>query len=107
MVERSSSRHPWRPGRAGTAKRIGVPTRPPGGGRTMNVFMTLLRERIRRDRWQLLVWIVGTALLAYVTYVGVSESYGTQRDREALLATAIANPVIMLFRGLPSGAVLH
>ncbi|WP_314504297.1 polyketide antibiotic transporter [uncultured Microbacterium sp.] len=70
----------------------------------MNVFSTLLRQRLRRDRWQLLMWILGTALLAYVTYVGVSESYGTQQDREALLATAIANPVIMLFRGLPSGA---
>ena len=31
-------------------------------------------------------------------------SYGTQQDRQALLATAIANPVILLFRGLPSGA---
>jgi ABC-2 type transport system permease protein len=70
----------------------------------MSAFSTLLRERIRRDRWQLLLWIVGTALLAYLTYVGVSQSYGTQQDREALLATAIANPVIMLFRGLPSGA---
>lgn len=70
----------------------------------MSVFGTLLRERIRRDRWQLLLWIVGTALLAYLTYVGVTQSYGTQQDREALLATAIANPVIMLFRGLPSGA---
>ena len=70
----------------------------------MSVFSTLLRQRLRRDRWQLLMWILGTALLAYVTYVGVSESYGTQQDREALLATAIANPVIMLFRGLPSGA---
>ncbi len=70
----------------------------------MNAFATLLRERIRRDRWQLLMWIVGTALLAYLTYVGVTQSYGTQQDREALLATAIANPVIMLFRGLPSGA---
>ncbi len=70
----------------------------------MRVFTTLLRERFRRDRWQLLLWIVGTALLAYVTYIGVSQSYGTQQDRQALLATAIANPVIMLFRGLPSGA---
>ena len=70
----------------------------------MSVFATLLRERLRRDRWQLLIWILGTAVLAYVTYVGVSDSYGTQQDRAALLATAIANPVIMLFRGLPSGA---
>ena len=70
----------------------------------MNAFAILLRQRIRRDRWQLLMWIVGTALLAYVTYVGVTDSYGTQQDRQALLATAIANPVILLFRGLPSGA---
>ena len=70
----------------------------------MSVFSTLLRQRLRRDRWQLPMWILGTALLAYVTYIGVSESYGTQQDRQALLATAIANPVIMLFRGLPSGA---
>ena len=70
----------------------------------MNVFPILLGERIRRDRWQLLMWIVGTALLAYTTYVGVTDTYGTEQDRRALLATAIANPVIMLFRGLPSGA---
>lgn len=70
----------------------------------MSGLTTLLRERLRRDRWQLLMWIVGTALLAYTTYVGVSQSYGTQDDRRSLLATAIANPVIMLFRGLPSSA---
>ncbi|MET0783713.1 MAG: polyketide antibiotic transporter [Leifsonia flava] len=70
----------------------------------MRAFATLLRQRVRRDRWQLLMWIVGTALLAYLTYVGVSDSYGTLQDRQALLATAMANPVIMLFRGLPSGA---
>jgi ABC-2 type transport system permease protein len=70
----------------------------------MSAFGILLNERIRRDRWQLLMWIVGTALLAYVTYVGVSGSYGTLQDRQILLATAAANPVIMLFRGLPSGA---
>lgn len=64
----------------------------------------LLRQRLRRDWVQLLLWIVGTALLAYVTYVGVTQSYGTEQARASLLAAAIANPVILLFRGLPSGA---
>jgi len=64
----------------------------------------LLAQRVRRDRWQLLMWIIGTALLAWSTYVGVRESFGTQHDRESLLATALANPVVMLFRGLPSGS---
>lgn len=67
-------------------------------------FWALLRLRIRRDRWQVPAWAVGTALLAYLSYVGVTQSYGTEDDRAGLLATAIANPVIMLFRGLPSGA---
>ena len=68
------------------------------------MFATLVRQRIRRDRWQLLMWIAGTGLLAYVTHAAVTDTYGTQDDRRALLATAVANPVIMLFRGLPSGA---
>ncbi len=65
---------------------------------------TLWAQRIRRDWRQLLMWTVGTGLLAYLAYVGVSQSYGTEQDRVSLLAAAVANPVILLFRGLPSGA---
>lgn len=64
----------------------------------------LLAQRLRRDRWQLVLWIGGTALLAASTYAGVRDSYGTLADRELLLATVMANPVILLFRGLPSGS---
>jgi ABC-2 type transport system permease protein len=70
----------------------------------MSRFSALLGERLRRDRVQLLLWVVGTALLAYLSFVGVAESYGTEEDRTSLLAAALANPVILLFRGLPSGA---
>ncbi len=70
----------------------------------MRELAPLLRQRMRRDWRQLLGWTIGTALLAYFSYVGVAQSYCTQQDRESLLAAAIANPVILLFRGLPSGA---
>lgn len=63
----------------------------------------LLRQRIRRDRLQVPLWIVGTALMALAGYAGVSQSYATLADRQNLLAAALANPVILLFRGLPSG----
>lgn len=63
----------------------------------------LLGQRVRRDRVQLTMWIVGTAALAYLSYVGVAESFGSEQERAALIATALANPVILLFRGLPSG----
>ncbi len=64
----------------------------------------LLAHRLRRDRWQLVLWIGGTALLAYAAYSGVTGSFGTEQDRRSLLAAALANPVILMFRGLPSGA---
>jgi ABC-2 type transport system permease protein len=69
----------------------------------MSTLGPLLRQRIRRDWRQVLLWSVGTALLAYLAYVGVAQSYGTEQDRISMLAAAIANPVILLFRGLPSG----
>lgn len=69
----------------------------------MNGLAPLLRQRMRRDWKQLLMWVIGTALLAYLSYAGVSQSYSTLEDRQNVLAAAIANPVILLFRGLPSG----
>ncbi|WP_438354423.1 ABC transporter permease [Microbacterium sp. CJ88] len=69
----------------------------------MSGFGALLAQRLRRDRVQVPMWAVGTALLALLTYVGVHQSFGTAADRMALLATAAANPVVLLFRGLPSG----
>ncbi|MDW4572129.1 polyketide antibiotic transporter [Microbacterium sp. M3] len=69
----------------------------------MSRFVALLGQRARRDAVQVLLWAVGTALLAYASYVGVADAYGTPQDRTSLLAAALANPVILLFRGLPSG----
>lgn len=64
----------------------------------------LLRQRVRRDAVQLVLWIGGTAALAGAGFAGVQGSYGDEQERAALLATVMANPVILLFRGLPSGA---
>ncbi|MEV8267865.1 polyketide antibiotic transporter [Microbacterium sp. NPDC076911] len=64
----------------------------------------LLAQRARRDGRQLSMWVVGTAAMAGLGYVGVVSSFATEQERAALLAAALANPVILLFRGLPSGA---
>jgi ABC-2 type transport system permease protein len=69
----------------------------------MTAFGVLLRQRLRRDRLQLTLWIVGTALMAFAGYAGVTQSYATLADRQNILAAALANPVILIFRGLPSG----
>lgn len=64
----------------------------------------LLRQRLRRDRVQLPLWILGTTALAASAVGGVSESFAGSADRATLLATVMANPVILMFRGLPSGS---
>lgn len=69
----------------------------------MSAFALLLRQRMRRDRLQLTLWILGTAAMAFAGYAGVSQSYSTLADRQSILAAALANPVILMFRGLPSG----
>jgi ABC-2 type transport system permease protein len=70
----------------------------------MNRFAALYHQRLRRDGLQLALWIGSTGLLAFAAYAGVKDSFGTEQDRQSLLVAAIANPVILLFRGLPSGA---
>lgn len=70
----------------------------------MRAILTLWAIRVRRDLVQLILWIAATTFLAALTVTGVSQSFGTAADRTQLLATAIANPVVLLFRGLPSGA---
>ena len=66
--------------------------------------LALWRQRLRRDWLQLTLWILGTAALAASAVSGVESSYGALADRQEVLVAVMANPVIMLFRGLPSGA---
>lgn len=70
----------------------------------MKRLLVLLTLRLRRDWLQLTLWIVGTVALAFAGLSGVSATYGTEQDRIGILAAVMANPVILLFRGLPSGA---
>ncbi len=69
----------------------------------MNRLRVLLGQRARRDGAQIALWAGGTGLLAFAAYAGVDGTYGSADDRTSLLAAALANPVILLFRGLPSG----
>ncbi|MDN3497131.1 hypothetical protein QL996_14405 [Planococcus sp. APC 4015] len=70
----------------------------------MTVFGALLLQRLRRDVVQLAVWVAAGALLAYGSAAGVADAFSTAQERSSLLALALANPVILIFRGLPSGA---
>ncbi|WP_022889405.1 ABC transporter permease [Agromyces italicus] len=72
----------------------------------MTAFGTLLRQRLRRDRLQLALWLVGTALLAYSSVAAVADTYGSESERSEILQLATASRTILVFRGTPNGPEL-
>ena len=72
----------------------------------MNTLPVLLRQRLRRDRWQLIIWIAGIGLLALFSASAVAQTYGDAAGRASILRLAIENPSILMLRGLPQGAGL-
>ena len=72
----------------------------------MKTLATLVRQRVRRDRVQVAVWAVSTGLLALFAATGVARTYGDDAERAGIMRLAVANPAILLLRGLPQGAEL-
>ncbi|HEY1157365.1 MAG TPA: ABC transporter permease subunit, partial [Arthrobacter sp.] len=68
------------------------------------VVLTLWRQRLRRDRWQLAIWILGIGALAMFSAAAIHQTYDDRADRAEILQVAIATPAILMLRGLPRGA---
>lgn len=66
----------------------------------------LLRQRLRRDRWQLAIWLPVIALLALFSANSIEQTYGSAAGRVQLIRLAIADPAILVLRGLPQGTTL-
>jgi ABC-2 type transport system permease protein len=63
----------------------------------------LLRIRMRRDRWQLVSWVIAFGLLLLFTAAAMRSTYGTESSREAVMRLAASNPSILVVRGTPQG----
>ncbi|MBW8871659.1 MAG: hypothetical protein JF618_05655 [Leifsonia sp.] len=70
------------------------------------ILRALLRQRLRRDRWQLLIWLVCIPLLAVFSAESIDQTYGSAAARAQLMRLAIADPTILVLRGLPQGTSL-
>lgn len=70
----------------------------------MNLLGVLVAHRIRRDRIQLALWILGTAALALMATTAVADTFGDRAERESILRLTILAPAILVFRGTPNGA---
>ncbi|MET0974196.1 MAG: polyketide antibiotic transporter [Leifsonia sp.] len=64
---------------------------------------TLLRQRFRRDRIQLLAWVLGFAALAAVGHSAVEQSYGSAQDRAGVITLLEQTPSVLVLRGTPQG----
>lgn len=70
----------------------------------MNGIGTLLRLRLRRDRWQLVSWVGGTGALLLLTVYAVASEYATDAQRASVLRLAITTPSLLALRGAPQGS---
>ena len=70
----------------------------------MSTLLTLLRQRVRRDRVQVLSWLVAIGALVFFSATALEDSFGEEAQRAALLRLATANPAILVLRGPPQGA---
>ncbi|MDQ1586876.1 MAG: polyether ionophore transport system permease protein [Microbacteriaceae bacterium] len=73
----------------------------------MMLLGVLLWHRVRRDRLQLIIWILGIGLLALFSTSSIQNTFGDSASRATVLRLAVANPSILLLRGTPAGAGLN
>jgi ABC-2 type transport system permease protein len=64
----------------------------------------LLAQRLRRDRWQLTAWVAAIGLMTLFSASAVLSEYDTDAVRIGVLKIAVANPSVLVVRGLASGS---
>lgn len=72
----------------------------------MRELRILWGQRLRRDRWQLIIWVLGMGALTLFAASAIQQTYGQESSRAEILQVAIATPAILMLRGLPRDASL-
>ncbi|NYF09082.1 ABC-2 type transport system permease protein [Leifsonia sp. AK011] len=69
----------------------------------MSGFLRLLGAQARRDRWILLLWILGITILGLAAASAVGSEFAEEAERASIVAVAAASPAFLFLRGLPDG----
>ncbi|KHL01013.1 ABC transporter permease [Sinomonas humi] len=69
----------------------------------MPTVWVLYRQRLRRDRWQLLSWVLSIGVLAWFAVEAITKTFGDEASRAQVLKLATATPAILVLRGLARG----
>lgn len=72
----------------------------------MGALWILYRQRLRRDRWQVIVWVLSIGALALFAVAAIAKTFGDDATRAQVLQLATAAPAILVLRGLPRGPAL-
>ncbi|WP_442542560.1 ABC transporter permease [Arthrobacter sp. KN11-1C] len=72
----------------------------------MGALWILYRQRLRRDRWQVIVWVLSIGMLALFAVAAIAKTFGDDATRTQVLQLATAAPAILVLRGLPRGPAL-
>jgi ABC-2 type transport system permease protein len=84
---------------AGTARQRGQ-------GPDMATLWILYLQRLRRDRWQLTIWVLAIGILAWFAVEAIGKTFGDEAARAEVLRLATATPAILVLRGLARGPEL-
>lgn len=69
----------------------------------MSTVWVLYRQRLRRDRWQILSWVLSIGVLAWFAVEAIGRTFGDEASRAQVLQLATATPAILVLRGLARG----
>ena len=69
----------------------------------MGALGILWAQRLRRDRWQLIIWVLVIGGVALFAASAVQQTYGEESSRAEILQVAVATPAILMLRGLARG----
>ncbi|THG32618.1 hypothetical protein E6C70_12800 [Glaciibacter flavus] len=69
----------------------------------MSELGVLLLQRLRRDRVQLVAWLLGFAALAAVGHSAVTSQYGDPNQRAEVIRVLEQTPSVLVLRGTPQG----
>jgi ABC-2 type transport system permease protein len=58
---------------------------------------------LRRDRWQLILWIGGITALTAASAAAIVTEFASEADRAAIVTIAVTNPAFLFLRGIPDG----
>ncbi|BAS12545.1 bacitracin transport ATP-binding protein BcrA [Arthrobacter sp. Hiyo8] len=98
----TATRSPRLPCRQRTTAAATIGATAPRREPEMGALWILYRHRLRRDRWQVIVWVLSIGMLALFAVAAIAKTFGDDATRAQVLQLATAAPAILVLRASPA-----